>query len=135
VVRFFGQVPGNEVPAYIAGFDIGFSGQRRLSAGRMYNSPLKLYEYMAMGKPVVASAFADAESLVAGKGTGFLFTPDDQADLTLALSEAVRLQELLPAMGAAARAQIVDGHSWSARVRQLVPHLVRLIGGSCNVHH
>ncbi len=129
-VRFTGQVPGDEAPAYIAGFDLGFSGQRRLSAGRMYNSPLKLYEYMAMGKPVVASAFADAWSLVEGKGTGFLFAPEDQEDLNSVLTEAVQRWNSLPAMGAAARALIAANHSWTARLSQLTPHLLRLTGGA-----
>ncbi len=47
----------------------------------MYHSPLKLYEYMAMAKPVVASAFEDAQRVIRDRETGFLFQPGDKEDL------------------------------------------------------
>ena len=60
-VKFIGRVPWQEVPQYIAGCDLGYSGQIQLQMGKMYLSPMKLYEYMSMGKPVIASAFEDAQ--------------------------------------------------------------------------
>ena len=119
-VAFTGRVPPGQVAPYIAGFDVGYSGPVQLGVGKMYLSPLKLYEYMAMAKPVVAAAFEDAGRLVAGKGTGFLFQPGDKDDLKRALREAYANRLALPAMGQQARAEIVAHHSWLSRVQDLI---------------
>lgn len=127
-VCFTGRVPGDQVPEYIAGFDVGFSGNIRLNVGAMYHSPLKLYEYMSMGKPVVASAFDDARKLVEGKNTGFLFTPGDLEDLKRALREAYSSRSSIKEMGRLAREEIVQNHSWESRVREMIPQIEEILG-------
>jgi glycosyltransferase involved in cell wall biosynthesis len=129
-VVFTGRVPPGQVAQYIAGFDVGYSGPVQLGVGKMYLSPLKLYEYMAMAKPVVAAAFEDARRLVAGKDTGFLFQPGDKEDLKRALWEAYTKRLSLPAMGQQSRAEIVAHHSWIARVRYLIGKVEHVINGS-----
>lgn len=119
-VAFVGKVPWSEVPQYIAGFDLGYSGQASLQIGKMYLSPLKLYEYMAMAKPVVASAFEDAQRVVQEGETGFLFRAGNKDDLKGALFKAYQLpRTALPEMGRKARKEIVTNHSWTARVRKV----------------
>ena len=98
-VAFIGRVPWQQVPQYIAGFDVGFSGQIQLQMGQMYLSPMKLYEYMSMAKPVVASAFEDAKRLIDDGKTGFLFQPENKDDLKRALLCAFHQQQNLPQMG------------------------------------
>jgi len=127
-VHFVGYVPWDEVPAYIAGFDLGYAGAVPLAAGSMYLSPLKLYEYAAMGKPFVAAAYPDAEALVADGASGYLFTPGDLEDLKRALRKAFAEQERWTPCGVAARALIIENHSWEARVQQLLGHVKPLIG-------
>ena len=53
-VIFTGQVPMHEVPSYIAISDIGVSPIPPFSFYKI-SSPIKLFEYMAMGKPVIAN--------------------------------------------------------------------------------
>jgi glycosyltransferase involved in cell wall biosynthesis len=118
-VRFIGQVPWSEVPAYIAGFDLGYTGQIQMQVGKMYHSPLKLYEYMAMAKPVVASAFEDAKRTLQEKETGFLFEPGNREDLKRALRDAYAAKENLYHMGSQARLSAIDNHSWIARVNEM----------------
>ena len=119
-VAFIGRVSWQEVPQYIAGFDVGFSGQVQLQMGQMYLSPMKLYEYMSMAKPVIASAFEDAKRLIDDGKTGFLFQPEDKDDLKRALLCAFHQTERLPQMGELARTEIVNDHSWTSRVQVLV---------------
>jgi glycosyltransferase involved in cell wall biosynthesis len=119
-IVFVGRLPWQEVPQYIAGCDIGFSGQIQLQMGKMYLSPMKLYEYMAMAKPVIASAFEDAQRLVCEEKTGFLFQPGDKNDLKCVLIRAFNQQEKLAEMGQLARKEIEANHSWSARVNDLI---------------
>jgi glycosyltransferase involved in cell wall biosynthesis len=122
-VAFVGSVERQEVPSYIAGFDVGFSGQIRSRDSDMYRSPLKLYEYMAMGKPVIASSFEDARRLVGDGETGFLFDAADQTDLKRAVARAYEARSALPNMGARAREEVVSHHDWISRVRSLVSEL------------
>jgi glycosyltransferase involved in cell wall biosynthesis len=118
--RFLGRIPPDEVPPLIAGFDVCFSGQIPLQTGEMYLSPIKLYEYMAMGKPVVASSFQDARSLIRDGENGWLFLPEDRAALSQALEAAYRNSDSLKVMGSDCRRQIVAHHSWSARVIEMM---------------
>ena len=124
-VRFLGQVPGDRVARHMAGIDVGYAGAKVMQIGKMYHSPIKLYEYMAMAKPVLAAAFDDAHSLVDGRGTGFLFEPDSKEDLARALREAHAAREQLPTMGAEARALIEAEHSWQVRSAAMIRELQR----------
>ncbi len=126
-VKFIGRVPWQEVPQYIAGCDIGYSGQIQLQMGKMYLSPMKLYEYMSMGKPVIASAFEDAQRLVIEGKTGFLFQPGDKQTLKQALITAFDAQDRLLSMGQQARQQIEAEHSWTNRVQHLLEETEKIL--------
>ncbi|MEZ5823342.1 MAG: glycosyltransferase [Geminicoccaceae bacterium] len=119
-VRFLGQVPGDRIARHMAGFDIGYAGAKVMDIGKMYHSPIKLYEYMAMAKPVLAAAFDDARSLVEGRGTGFLFEPGSKEDLKRALVLAHEQREALGKMGAEARGLIEREHSWQVRSAAMI---------------
>ncbi len=120
-IAFTGRVPREKVPSYILGTDIGYSGQVALQMGKMYHSPLKLYEYMAMARPVLASSFADAQRVVREGVTGFLFPPSDRQGLKQALCRAYAARADLGVMGKRARDEVVAHHSWTARVGNLLP--------------
>ena len=126
-VAFIGRVPWQQVPRYIAGFEVGFSGQIQLQMGQMYLSPMKLYEYMSMAKLVVASAFEDAKRLIDDGKTGFLFQPENKDDLKRALLSAFHQQQNLPQMGKLARIEIVNHHSWNSRVQVLVKGVEQIL--------
>jgi glycosyltransferase involved in cell wall biosynthesis len=119
-VAFVGQVRWEEVPGFITGFDLGYSGQAPTKGKKTYDSPLKLYEYMAMAKPVVASDWEDASWVVQDEETGFLFRPGDKEDLKSALRRAYEYQDRLPEMGSKAREEITSKHDWSDRVRDII---------------
>lgn len=126
-VSFVGQVAWPDVPQYIAGFDVGYTGQIQLQVGKMYHSPLKLYEYMAMAKPVVASAFEDARRTIQDGETGFLFEPGNKEDLKRTLTRAYQVRDELPSMGQQAREITVAEHSWIARVKTMMESLEAII--------
>jgi glycosyltransferase involved in cell wall biosynthesis len=123
-VHFVGHVPWHEVPDFMAGFDMAFSGQREMSIGSMYHSPQKLYEYQAMGLATIASDYADARSLLAGGETGWLYRPGDVSDLSRVLQSALDAGDF-GHRGAEARANVVRHHGWDRRVMQLLVELDR----------
>lgn len=120
-VRFTGRVPYTEVPAYIKGFDLTYSGQIALQAGSMYGSPSKIYEYMAMEKAVIASdSFEDAGVLIREGETGFLFKSEDKESLKQTLRKAYHCQPQWQTMGESARREVLTRHSWTSRVNQMI---------------
>ncbi len=126
-VNFVGQVPWADVPAFIAGFDVGYTGQIQMQVGAMYHSPLKLYEYMSMAKPVVASAFEDAQRTLADRETGFLFEPGNKEDLKRALRDAYHARDQLTIMGKHARNMAIKHHSWIARIEDMSTRLRQIL--------
>lgn len=119
-IKFPGRVPREVVPEYIAGYDLCYSGQMRTAAHPMIDSPLKLYDYMAMAKPVIASRFPDAVKLTKNGQLGYLYTPGSLEDLVSAAKLAYSERRSLPERGAAARAEIVANHTWKRRIQDFV---------------
>jgi glycosyltransferase involved in cell wall biosynthesis len=130
-VAFIGRVPRSVAPSYIAGFDIGYSGQLALQLGQMYHSPLKIYEYMSMAKPAIASAFQDAQHVIHDGIDGFLFAPGNKESLKEAIRRAYDARGELKHMGAAARAEVLAHHTWTARARSLFGAIDRLRAQQC----
>lgn len=120
-VTFLGRVAPSDVPALIAGADVCYSGHSA------FRSPLKLYEYMAMGRPVISSAVPDAVAALVEGQSGFLFTPGDVDGLAGALRRAMAARECLDVMGQRARRDAVEKHSWDARVAAICAHVEALI--------
>jgi glycosyltransferase involved in cell wall biosynthesis len=125
-VVFTGRVPRPMVPPFIAGFDVGYSGQVALQLGKMYHSPLKIYEYMSMAKPAIASGFPDAQRVIHDGVDGFLFVPGDKESLKEGLRRACDAHEDLAQMGETARTKVVAHHSWAARAGSLLGAIDRL---------
>jgi glycosyltransferase involved in cell wall biosynthesis len=126
-VRFVGRVNGDDVPSYVAGMDVGYSGQVQLQSGSMYHSPLKIYEYMAMAKPVLASAFDDARRIIRQNETGFLFAAGSRQDLKRALVSVYEARNRIASMGLAARSEIIAHHSWVARVSLMAEEIAAIL--------
>jgi len=125
-VRFLGTVPRGTVPLVIASGDVGYSGHTESQGRAVFRSPLKLYEYMAMAKPVLSSSVADARELITPGQTGFLFDGGGADSLAQVLANTYAARDQLPAMGERARKQVEDHHSWMARCQQIVASTHRI---------
>jgi glycosyltransferase involved in cell wall biosynthesis len=128
-VRFVDTVPREEVPAQIARFDVGFSGHSDIPGAPAYHSPLKLYEYMAMAKPVLTTRTEDAMRLVEEGRTGFFFDAHDPDSLLAALRRAHEARHRLGRMGEEARAVVVREHTWAARAQAVVEGVRAVLQG------
>lgn len=125
-ILFTGAIPHDAMPAALAAADVGVApfdigAHAPLSLG-FYWSPLKMFEYMATGLPVVAPAVDRIPSLVEDGREGVLYRPADGAahddalaDALLTLTDLTRRQRL----GSAARERAVRDYSWAAHCAAL----------------
>ena len=129
-IVFTGAIPHDRLPACLAAADIGvapFDPAKHppLTLG-FYWSPLKIFEYMAAGLPVVAPALPRLERLVENGREGVLYNPDEPGALARALTgladAAVRRR-----LGGAARDRVVREFSWQAHCAALDARLQRLV--------
>jgi glycosyltransferase involved in cell wall biosynthesis len=72
-VHFTGIVSREEIPQYIAAFDIALQ-----PAVTPYASPLKLFEYLAMGKMVLAPDEENIREVIEDGVNGFLFSKNNE---------------------------------------------------------
>jgi glycosyltransferase involved in cell wall biosynthesis len=126
-----GAVPHADMPACLAAADIGvapfeIAAHRALSLG-FYWSPLKLFEYMASGLPVVAPAVDRIPSLVADRSEGVLYDPVSPGALGRAL-ETLSDPAFRQHLGTAARKRAEAEYSWAAHCAALDAAMQRLIG-------
>ena len=77
-VQFTGAVPPADVPGLLASMDVAVAPYPMLPD--FYFSPLKVFEYMAAGLPVVASRIGQLATLIEDGVNGLLCTPDDVLD-------------------------------------------------------
>jgi glycosyltransferase involved in cell wall biosynthesis len=121
-VIFTGALPHDDMPAQLAAADIGVApfdigAHQPLSLG-FYWSPLKIFEYMATGLPVVAPAVDRIPQLVRDQMEGLLYPSADPAALAASL-ERLSDGALRQRLGQAARVRAVADFSWSSHCRRL----------------
>ncbi len=119
-VTFTGAIAHREMPAYLAAMDIAVAPYR--SSDGFYFSPLKVMEYLAMGRPVVAPRLGQIPSLLQGskEPCGLIYTPDDQHGLAAALLSLIADAELRQRLGASAAAQARLRSSWKSIAAQII---------------
>ena len=110
-VHFAGAVAPEDVPAWLAAMDVAVAPYEDLTG--FYFSPLKVYEYMAAGLPVVASAVGELRTLVRHECTGFTVAAGDVLALASALAQLRLDHDLRRRLGANGRAVVLREHTWS----------------------
>jgi glycosyltransferase involved in cell wall biosynthesis len=123
-VTFVGSVPHEDVPRYLAVMDVAVAPYPPL--GDFYYSPLKLYEYMAAGRAIVASKIGQVGEAVADSLTGLLYEPNDVEGLLHCLRRLRNDEQLKRDLGKNARIAC-SKNTWSesaARVLSWVDPLL-----------
>lgn len=116
LIIFAGEKQHSQIPFYMGACDILISAKALLKSGY---SPLKIYEYMACGRPVVASA-VDGLEFITSSGSGVLFEPGNISDLATKIEELLTQPEIESIeMGQRARQTVVYNYSWENTVRQV----------------
>ena len=114
-VIFAGLVPRNQIVEYVAAFDVALQPQVV-----SYASPLKLFEYMALGRAIVAPATPNILEVLTDR-EAVLFNPADPLAFRRAVEQLSGDATLRLRLGRAAR-DAVDRHglTWASNARRIV---------------
>ena len=117
-VVFTGTLPHDEVPAVIRQFDVALAPYPALEHA-FYFSPLKLFEYMACGVPVVAADCGQIADVIRDGESGLLHPPGDLNALAAACDRLLGNAKLRFALGQSAAAHIRTGYTWTHNARRV----------------
>ncbi len=118
--------PHHKIPLWLKAADVLVlpnTGKQKVSL--YYTSPMKLFEYMASGTPIVATRISSIEEVV-GEEEVFFAEPDNPASLAGQIQEAVTdsivaLKKVEEAM------KIVSSYTWLARAKKIENHMTSLL--------
>jgi glycosyltransferase involved in cell wall biosynthesis len=116
-VIFTGAVPSAEVPGYICSSDVAVACFEDNEVTRC-KSPLKIAEYLACGKPIVASRVGEVSNMVGD--AGFLVEPGKHLPLAEKIAVLLKNAPLRESMGKKARKRAEDTYNWRSSSRTLL---------------
>jgi glycosyltransferase involved in cell wall biosynthesis len=122
---FTGAVPAGEMPGLLASMDLAVAPYPPLPD--FYFSPLKIFEYMAAGLPIVASRVGQVARLIQDEVNGVLCRPGDPMALAAAIDRVRNDPALRQRLGQAARQTVLRVHTWE-HVAKRILCLAGLVG-------
>lgn len=112
---FKGVVPHAAVPHHVAGFDIAL--QPKVTE---YASPLKIFDYMAAGRAIVAPDQPNIREILTHEHTALLFDPDAPGAMWATVARLIEDAALRHRLGAAARAELeARDYTWRGNARRV----------------
>jgi glycosyltransferase involved in cell wall biosynthesis len=114
-LTFTGPVSHDEVPAYLAAADVAVATYHPETGG--YFSPLKLFEYLASGLPVVAAEVGEIPHCIRPGETGLLYPPGDAEALADALATLIADRDGAAALGRNGREHARRHHTWESNAK------------------
>ena len=120
---YVGQVPPADVPHYVRAFDVCAMPHPPAVQFARYTSPLKLFEYMASRRAIVASDLPAWSDVVCHEESALLVPPADSAALTQAIERLRRDPALRERLAETARKRVLAHYTWSARAEKILAHI------------
>lgn len=117
-VNLTGNKPASSVPLYQLSSDalvMPYSKRWRL---QNWSSPMKLYEYMASGRPIISTDFETIRSVLDEKSCVFV-KPDDPEEISEAIKRCIGDKEFSNSISRRAF-EIVQDFSWDKRAKRII---------------
>ncbi|HEY3900146.1 MAG TPA: glycosyltransferase family 4 protein [Chthoniobacter sp.] len=115
---FTGAVAHAEMPNYLAAMDICLVPQ-----SNAYRSPIKLFEYLARGRAVVAPRTEPIALVVRHRENGMLFDPESPEDMRTQIAVLISDPTLRNRLGEEARDDVRQRHTWTGNVRTILERM------------
>ena len=126
-VQFTGLVPPSDVARLLQSADVLVLPNPASAISTRFTSPLKLFEYMAAGRPIVATDLPALREVLRDGETAVLVTPGDASALAAGIQRVVADAAFAERLALAARAE-VDNYTWDRRAERLEQLLAGLAG-------
>jgi glycosyltransferase involved in cell wall biosynthesis len=121
-IRIVGRMPHAEIPSYLRAADVlVIPNTAESDISTRYTSPLKLFEYMASGTPIVASDLPALREVLS-ELTAFFVPPSDPEALAERIIEVFASYEQAIQAGAAARRE-AGAYAWRSRAARIIHFL------------
>jgi glycosyltransferase involved in cell wall biosynthesis len=117
---FTGRIPYEQVPFYINAADVCVAPFIKERNSKIGLSALKTYEYLACGKPIVASGISGVKDLIEASGGGLSVTPESPEELATAVVKLLLDESTRTLMGERGRRYVVENHSWDGVARKIL---------------
>jgi glycosyltransferase involved in cell wall biosynthesis len=115
-----GQIPQEESPEYLAACDVLLSPHVPNPDGtKFFGSPTKLFEYMAIGKPILASSLEQIGEILEDGKTARLHEPANLEQCVNGLLELAENDEKWTKMGSVAREVCLEKYTWQCHVERI----------------
>ncbi|MDE3058750.1 MAG: glycosyltransferase family 4 protein [Bacteroidota bacterium] len=123
-----GAIPHATIPRYLAACDILLSPHVQNSDGTLFfGSPTKLFEYMGMGKPVIASGVGQIGEVIHDGVNGMLIEHKNHMDLAEKILLLAENPKLRKSLGDAARQDAVERFSWQKNAERVITAVEPLV--------
>lgn len=135
-VTFAGLVPQEEGPLYLAACDILAAPTLPNPDGTpFFGSPTKLFEYMAMGKAIVASDLDQIGQVLRHEQSALLVEPGNVEALRQAVSRLIASPELCCMLGLGARKEVCSRYTWRQHTARIISSLHSRLREGGEVQH
>ncbi len=125
-VYFTDYVPHEDIPKYLNLMDIVMALYPKMDF--FYFSPLKLFEYMAAGKAIVASNIGQISEIVEDGKNGMLFEPDNFDEMRRKVFNLIEDRDVRDKIGEQARIKILRNYTW----RHTAQKVAKILAESSN---
>lgn len=126
---FTGLIGHGAVPEHLAACDVLISPHLPFEDGTpFFGSPTKLFEYLAMGKAVVASALGQIGDVIEDRKSGMLYAPGEAAGFQAAMDRVVSDPEFRRQLGLEARRRVETEYTWKRNAERAVAFLEARMG-------
>lgn len=127
-VVFTRRKPHAQVPPLVALMDITI-----LLNSNAYGSPMKIFEYMAMEKSIIAPSVGPVTEVLRDGETGLLIEPGNASQMADQIVRLVRDPALRHRLGRAGRNYVIEHHTWhqnALKIEEIYDHI-----SSCNIEN
>lgn len=123
-----GTVPQEEGPAHLAACDLLVASHvPNPDKSPFFGSPTKLFEYMAMGKAIVASDLDQIGEILKHGTSAWMVRPGDANSLMQGLKTLIDDPALREKLGASARKEVCERYTWKEHTRKIIEALSRIV--------
>ena len=127
-ILFLGHKPYREVPLYLKAADVlilpnpatlsSGVGEKEEKISKYYTSPLKLFEYMASGRPIVASDLPSIKEVL-DKDSAVFFKPGNSEELARSIKKIIDDENLAKSISEKAFEKVQE-YTWEKRVKKIL---------------